>query len=62
MLRSRVREPMLLLGRRTQRPFGQLERYRRLQGSAYARLRLSGINPASLVSTPAWAPDLSKVR
>ncbi|KAB8065709.1 DUF4224 domain-containing protein [Janthinobacterium violaceinigrum] len=31
-------------------------------GRLYARLRLSGINPASLVSTPAWAPDLSKVR
>lgn len=31
-------------------------------GRLYARLRLSGINPASLVSTPAWTPDLSKVR
>ena len=31
-------------------------------GRLYARLRLSGINPASLVSTPTWAPDLSKVR
>ena len=33
-----------------------------LDGTKYARLRLSGINPASLVSTPTWAPDLSKVR
>lgn len=31
-------------------------------GRLYARLRLSGINPASLVSAPSWAPDLSKVR
>lgn len=31
-------------------------------GRLYARLRLSGINPASLGTSSGWTPDFSKVR
>ena len=31
-------------------------------GRLYARLRLSGINPAALSAPATWTPDFSKVR
>lgn len=31
-------------------------------GRLYARLKLSGINPNSMMASGGWAPDLNKVR